>query len=100
MSVLIGMANGLAAAPLAALAADVLPTDAAGVMALEPSRDANMLTLAGTIPGTFLPMVLGWVASSATSGTSGGAAYRLFWGISAAVTLRSAGFLRPAAQRR
>ncbi len=94
---MIGLANGLAAAPLAALAADVLPTDPSGLMALEPSRDANMLTLAGTIPGTLVPMVLGWVATLASGETA--TAYRLFWAINAALTLLALATLRPVARK-
>lgn len=58
LSALNGVLTGLAAAPTAALTADVLPSEADdATTAADPARDANLFTLAGTLPSTVLPLV-------------------------------------------
>eukprot|EP01044_Picomonas_judraskeda_P031304 COSAG03_NODE_11630_length_583_cov_1.088843_1_plen_110_part_01 len=60
LSALNGVFTGFAAAPTAALTADVLPSELDdATTAADPARDANLFTLAATLPATLLPLIGG-----------------------------------------
>jgi hypothetical protein len=83
--------GGVAAGPGQALNADVLPTDGGG-RTTDPSRDANLLIIASVVPGTFLPLLTGWVLSG-VGGDQKAVAYRSFWFVQAACQLVGVCFL-------
>lgn len=89
LSALNGVLTGLAAAPTAALTADVLPSEADdATTAADPARDANLFTLAGTLPATVLPLV-GSVLPSAHHPQQRARVYRGFFWTQAALSIGS-----------
>jgi MFS family permease len=89
LSALNGVFTGLAAAPTAALTADVLPSEADDdTTAADPARDANLFTLAGTLPSTVLPLI-GAALPSASHPQQRARVYRTFFWTQAALSIGS-----------
>ena len=89
LSALNGVFTGLAAAPTAALTADVLPSEADdATTAADPARDANLFTLAGTLPSTVLPLV-GAALPGASHPQQRARVYRTFFWTQAALSIGS-----------
>jgi MFS family permease len=89
LSALNGVFTGLAAAPTAALTADVLPSEADDdTTAADPARDANLFTLAGTLPSTVLPLV-GTALPGASHPQQRARVYRTFFWTQAALSIGS-----------
>ena len=80
LSALNGVLTGLAAAPTAALTADVLPAEADDAStAADPARDANLFTLAGTLPSTILPLPFGNALPGASQPRKRATVYKTFF---------------------
>ena len=95
LQVVIGLLTGLAAAPMAALGTDVLPAESDDPnTAKDPARDANLFTLAQTIPSTVLPIPFGNALPDASQPAKRAAAYRMFFWTQAALTAGSLWMVR------
>ena len=84
-----GAAEAIEPAPTAALTADVLPSEADdATTAADPARDANLFTLAGTLPSTVLPLV-GTLLPGAGHPQQRARVYRTFFWTQAALSIGS-----------
>ena len=83
-----GLLTGLAAAPTTAVTADVLPSEEDDAStAANPARDANLFTLAGTIPATVLPLPFGNLLPGAGQPGRRRAVYNTFFWVQAGLSV-------------